>query len=687
MRRWIKRYVAHRGSAILLVSVFFLLSALRGSAQNATFVMTAASANATDLNQPFLLSTVGTDVTEAISDYRRYCQRQQWEKAFKELEKVGSAKPTGLIPDKDGAMVPPSVMLARLLADLPDEGKSAFRLFHDADAKTLLEQAQGKDEEANLTKLATEYLFTSSGDVAADRLGDLLFERGEFGHAIGSWRSILNGRSDSTIARPQLLVKIAIAAARGGRWQEFQETFKEIQDKHADADVVVGGQNLKAVDCLKKYSESKANAGVANRGAGATGAAAGKVRLAADAKPLWQFRWFPQVNPALGDREGLVLYDQMYGRQFSSAFVPPVAIDGQRIFSDLVGYDVGIDLATGKLAWRSGRFFDLMKNDNQNRERNLLLEQSGVICTKDRVWSVAHDPSNPQNNGQPARYNLIARNVETGKEEFNNKSAKDGAREWTMNGDPVVDDERLYIGAYKTNQPSDVYALCLNLADGKLVWSTKIGTYKNDPRQNYYMATIRATVPSLVLTGGKLYFDTQAGSLVHLNAATGEIVWGINYDSDVAGTENYYDQAPEQCTVSRPMLVGGVLYFKGMRSRRLYAVDPAGPKVLWSRPVSEKAMLVGVDQDRVYLGGPEITAYDLKTRQLLWSKPVPMTTGYTKPLLTEDRIYQFSPRGIYELDKSSGEVVQLFRGADMDSVGGALVLAPHALVAVSNLAI
>jgi outer membrane protein assembly factor BamB len=201
------------------------------------------------------------------------------------------------------------------------------------------------------------------------------------------------------------------------------------------------------------------------------------------------------------------------------------------------------------------------------------------------------------------------------------------------------------------------------------------------------MATIRATVPSLTLVGGNLYFDTQAGSLVHLNTQTGEVIWGINYESGMPDTQNNYNQPLEQCTESEPMLVGGVLYFKGMRSRRLYAVDPADPKVLWSRPVSEKSMLVGVDRDRVYLGGPELTAYDLKSRQLLWSKPVPMTTGYTRPLLTKDRIYQFSPRGIYELDKHSGEVVQLFRGVDLDSVGGGLLLTPHALVAVSNLAI
>jgi len=134
-------------------------------------------------------------------------------------------------------------------------------------------------------------------------------------------------------------------------------------------------------------------------------------------------------------------------------------------------------------------------------------------------------------------------------------------------------------------------------------------------------------------------------------------------------------------------MVDGVLYIKGMRSRRLYAVDPEEPKVLWSRPVSENAVLAGVDRERAYLGGEEITAYDLKTQQLLWSKPVPMGTSWVRPLMTGDRIYQFTPRGIYEIEKATGDIVQLFRGADMESVGGRLMLTPHALVAISNIAI
>ena len=240
------------------------------------------------------------------------------------------------------------------------------------------------------------------------------------------------------------------------------------------------------------------------------------------------------------------------------------------------------------------------------------------MCGNDRVWTVARDSGN-QNQNDP-RYFLVARELSTGKELYNSKNAKDGVKDWTMTGSPVSDETHLYIGAYKPNQPTEVHVLCLNAADGKLLWNTKVGAYKNDPRQQYSYSTNRTTIPSLLLAGGSLYIDTHAGSLVQMSPTTGEIAWGMNYDSEMPSTDRYYNQPPEQFTAGAPLMMNGALYFKGMRSRRLYAVDPAGPKVLWSRPVAVNAVLSGVDQERIYLGGPEISAYDLKTQQLLWSK-------------------------------------------------------------------
>ena len=57
------------------------------------------------------------------------------------------------------------------------------------------------------------------------------------------------------------------------------------------------------------------------------------------------------------------------------------------------------------------------------------------------------------------------------------------------------------------------------------------------------------------------------------------------------------------------------------------------------------------------------------------------------PRLTKNRLYQFTLRGVCEVDKTTGELLRIFRGVDLDSFGGLLFVTPRALVTVSNLAI
>jgi outer membrane protein assembly factor BamB len=665
--------------AVIAIGLLAMGSAAlgQGNAVVGTFTLDADETS-NNINQPFLLGVMPSDVQESIQDYRRYVQRSQWEKAFKQLEKLSSADAKGLVPDTGGILVPPAVLLQRLLGQLPEEGKKAYRLFHDAEAKSLLDHAQGKNEEQDLTALATRYLFTTSGGAAADRLGDLLFERGEFARAVQSWRTILRFPADSNIPAAQLLVKIAIALAHDQRWEEFENTRRLVDDRYADATVTLGGKSSSAREHLAKLAAARPKDIAADQ------QDVVKLQIDPDCKPRWQFRWFAEDRPAGGNRKGVMAYDQMYGRQYLSDYVPPVVADDARVYSNYAGYDVGIDLQTGKLLWRNGRFFDLPQKFGQNNGQNQFLEQTGLVCTSDRLWGVSRDPASiakNNNNSNDNRFVLVSRELPTGKE-------TKVIRDWTMMGAPAVDDSHLYVAAYKPNQASELHALALNRADGKQVWDIRIGTYKVDPRQQPYQMG-RCCVPTMLPWAGKLFVNTQAGSLVEMNPATGEIGWGLNYDAEIVNNEyRYYGQMPERDTVCMPMVVDGVLYLKGMRSRRLYAIDPDEPKVLWSRPVARTAILCGVDKDRVYMGGEEITAYDLKTRQLLWSKPAPIGTSWVRPLLSDDRIYQFTSRGIYEIDKATGDVVQLFRGADMDSLGGALLLAPHnTLLAVSNLAI
>ena len=240
-----------------------------------------------------------------------------------------------------------------------------------------------------------------------------------------------------------------------------------------------------------------------------------------------------------------------------------------------------------------------------------------------------------------------------------------------------------------TRNKETLEVLALNSKDGKLIWSTKIGSYTTE--SNPWMVE-RTFQPALLLSNGFLSVDTHAGSLVQVDTASGQVQWGLNYVSEVSHGQPVLgsgagDQESEQFTTGVPQIVNGTLYLKGMRSQKLYAVDPQRPKVSWHRPVSRIAYLIGVDESKFYLGGDDVSAFDVKTRRIIWSVKVHMGTTWAHALLTEGRIYHFSARGIFEIVKVDGKVVRVFRGADLDSLGGNLVVTPKLLLTVSNLAV
>src|SRR5262249_39663124 len=144
---------------------------------------------------------------------------------------------------------------------------------------------------------------------------------------------------------------------------------------------------------------------------------------------------------------------------------------------------------------------------------------------------------------------------------------------------------------------------------------------------------------------------------------------------------------PPRLGLSGPLFSGGMLFAKGMRSPRLVGIRLDGPTLAWNRPVDTSSILSGADPECVYLGGDELTAYGAENQQLTWSAKLPPSAVWSVPLVTQTRIYQFTSRGVYEVDKQNGRLVRLFRGVDLDSLGGAIYVTPKSLITVSNVAV
>ena len=259
------------------------------------------------------------------------------------------------------------------------------------------------------------------------------------------------------------------------------------------------------------------------------------------------------------------------------------------------------------------------------------------------------------------RLDLVRRDPANGKELYRTSSIPE-LKEYQLLGAPLPAKGLLYLTATKTNQPSELHVLAIQPEANRIAWTTHLGTYQFVPGQS-------GVKPTMLLSGPRLYVDTHAGGLVELESATGAIRWAFSYPSKMPGQNNVWwmwgDDEPEMSFgPSGPVAHAGLLLVKGMQSPRLVALRPDGSAMDWKRSVPEGAMLAGIDEQTVYLASEELLAFDLKTQRLLWANNLPFKSTAIVPLMTEHRYYQFTPRGIYEVDKATGEVVHLFRGAD-----------------------
>jgi outer membrane protein assembly factor BamB len=139
-----------------------------------------------------------------------------WQKVIDEAGNTLSAtkfiEPTG--PSRSPLIVYRSLaeQVEDTLARLPPEGLAAYRTTADAEAKALLAAATPTNEEPALRKIVRRFFLSSLGDDAAFRLAGLALDRHDFVTASRLLNRILTRHPDSSVARSELLVRLAVAA-------------------------------------------------------------------------------------------------------------------------------------------------------------------------------------------------------------------------------------------------------------------------------------------------------------------------------------------------------------------------------------------------------------------------------------------------------------------------------------------
>jgi hypothetical protein len=146
---------------------------------------------------------------------------------------------------------------------------------------------------------------------------------------------------------------------------------------------------------------------------------------------------------------------------------------------------------------------------------------------------------------------------------------------------------------------------------------------------------------------------------------------------------------PEPKQRAAAFIDGSTLYVKEQNGDALYALDLAGPSLLWKRPVDRESTVARLDDGRVLVIGQDFGAIDTKgkAQPMTWSARLPDLLVRLTPIVSGQRVFAFAPRGVFEIDTSNGDTARILRGADLDSFGGTLNRAPGRLIAVSNIAV
>ncbi len=640
-------------------------------------------------------------VSDAFEDFERYRDKKAWEKAFGAIAKVSegsgealvpdsnSSGTRRLVPDKDGFLVPTELKVRAELLSLPPEGREAYRLFNDAKAAQLLNAVpvSGPGEIPALTRIVNRYFITSVGDQAADRLGDALFETGDFANADHCWQLILDSFPDSSISPVLLQAKRAMALARYGQWDQFETVRAIVHDRYAGQMARIGGQDVLA----SSYVDSLRSTDVHQPGnqTGDLLTSRFVTKLPNDAGPLlpgsdqpvWQIPLMDQqASDQLIAQLGQSGWAQMAG-QFTQA-VPATAVDEKRVYVNWLGICFAADLKTGKLLWRTDTFGDMTQKMATAMMQGIAIDPAIYSTTlwQDKVLLTRRATDNQNYNELPmTRLHCLA--CDTGKAIW--KSDSGALSGWGFIGQPMIDGDLLYMVAHMQGQ-QEISLLCIGLAKGDLRWKAALGTPA--PSTNYRGApTIPA--PSMVLRSGKMIVLTNNGALLQVDCGTHEVDWAFSYPTYVE-TQQYYNYTTLPMIAPGELLnAGPLLYFKEYNSNVVFSLDLAGPAVKWKRRIDPDGGIACFDGKTIFFTGSEIESVDADSRVLNWAIKNEAHTGSMRPVVQGDWMYIFGSKGIDSLKLSTGESGPRFKGYDHDCDGGVLWKTPTRLVTVSSRAI
>ena len=639
-------------------------------------------------------------VEQAMRAAEAAIRRKDWKSSQELLQKLLDLPEDSLHRLPDGRWQSVRRTANRLLGTAPPAVLDDYRTQYAGLAQQLLNEAKRSGRSADYVHVATRFLHTPAGYEAANYLGSLHFDRGEFGLAAAWFDEISESSADFT-SQGSWRLKAAVASRQAGDTKSSNSLLRGLDETTKPVSLGLG-----AVDpstWIKGLSGVLPSRSVALADWTQIYGTAARVGTAVGGAPLLSPIWSVPLTSshAVRRRVDWLLQDLLDQDRTPLMASMPLVVDGRAIYRDLRGVR-SVDIQTGRTMWESvegvsaeriigglppqqvepqsaWRFranqFQLNLNEYQGQSAEyhplasllfrdgiygvissdgrqvFVLEDHGILSRNQPGqhwgWDGSNEPQDPF--GVPWKTNrLVSYDIRTGRTRWSvggvesNESFDLPLAGSFFYGTPAVDGDELLVVAGKGD---DIRLWSLDRSTGTPRWSQLIAYSDTKIEQDIGRRWFTAQIAS---DGGILVCPTTVGWLVAVDRLRQSVLWAHRYLPPSSSQERdpstqFVPQRDlsSQWPPSAPVISGSVVVYTPPEEPIILALNMLDGRRLWEKPKDTWLYLAGVfDDQAVLVGGSEIAAFAVTTGKQIWSSPL---GEYARPsgrgLAVDDQYY------------------------------------------------
>jgi outer membrane protein assembly factor BamB/tetratricopeptide (TPR) repeat protein len=634
---------------------------------------------------------------EAIGIYQRIID-QYGDKVAKLPREADGGKEAAGTGDEFVLFVDLRAYCHRSLAKLPAEARAIYRGRVDGQAERWLREGRNRRDTALLRRVVDLAFCSSWGDDALELLGDLAFQEGRFGEALSMYRRLVLDRPDDSfsLVHPDPSVDLARVAAKkllcraaAGEKLDVAALVAEFSQRFPGSSGGLAGRTEPYAQILRESLQEDHLAPPAQADGRWPTFAGSLTRSKVVTEPIdvGSLQWKVPLERITAVRPGYP-YGPPRGMTNSTASPQdrllgyhPIVLGDQVIVSDssrVLAFNLndrpGDHDGAGSLLIEPAWKHDPDSSVIQAYKVNSGIPRHTLTAVGSRIYARL-GPATPSpfagmgRPSSPSSSYIIALDwsaqgkllwVQRSSELLlPNRPADRINRSVNFEGTPVADAQNVFVAVTDRREQTATYIACFDAETGARRWIRYLGAASSEV-DNFMGMGLGPPVASdyghrlLSLDGPSLYYQTNLGAVIALEAETGAVRWVANYPRQDTGRAGGSDRDLNPAVVDH-----GLVIVAPSDAAAIYAFDAESGRLVWKTdPVAEEvrlAHLLGVAKGRLVATGDRVLLFDVTNGQLTATWPDSgKSEGFGRGLLAGNRIYWPTKDRIEILDQGSG---------------------------------